>query len=595
MQYDFRNIEGRWQSYWEAHKSFHAPNPGEDGFDPERSKFYVLDMFPYPSGVGLHVGHPLGYIATDIVARYKRMQGFNVLHPMGYDAFGLPAEQFAVEHGVHPRVTTETNIANMTRQLKRLGLSYDWDRCFSTTDPDYYKWTQWIFLQLFKSWFDPAEKRARPIAELVQALESERAYVGVDGELMLAGTSAGLDAITGTPIGARKWYELSADEQRGVLDGLRLAYMAEVEVNWCPALGTVLANEEVTNDNRSERGNHPVFRRPLKQWMLRITAYCDRLEDELELVDWPEAIKLMQRNWIGRSEGALVDFKIAKPQAAGEEEEFITVFTTRPDTLFGATYMVLAPEHPLVSSTRIPKTAPGVGDWSANENERMRQDSIVTPEQFDVVHAYQEAVASRTDIDRLAESKTKTGVFTGAYAINPVNNEPIPIWVADYVMMGYGTGAIMAVPAHDERDFAFAKQFGIAIKPVVAGQGHLNAPASVEEPFTGEGVAVNSANDSVSLNDLSTEEAKKRITRWLEEQGFGQAKVQYKLRDWLFSRQRYWGEPFPVLHGPNGEIVPVDESELPVELSEMEDFRPSASDDPNAPPLPPLGRAPESW
>ncbi len=661
MKYDFAGIEQRWQQYWAQHHTFRAPNPGDPGFDPDRPKFYVLDMFPYPSGVGLHVGHPLGYIATDIIARYKRMTGHNVLHPMGYDAFGLPAEQFAVEHGVHPRITTEKNIENMTRQLKRLGLSYDWDRCLSTTDPGYYRWTQWIFLQLYHAWFDPVQNQARPIGELVQRLESEAAYVGPDGELIDAAESEGLDAITGTPIGARKWHELTEDERRDFLDDRRLAYLDEVPVNWCPALGTVLANEEVTNDGRSERGNHPVFKRPLKQWMLRITEFALRLLEDLDLVDWPEPIKIMQRNWIGRSDGARVDFAIDPAGNDAVEGEIITVFTTRPDTLFGATYMVLAPEHPLV-------------------------EVITTEDQRDAVTRYRQEAQAKADVDRQADAKEKTGVFTGAYAVNPVNQEKIPIWIADYVMMGYGTGAIMAVPAHDDRDFEFAGAFGLPIRDVVytpplAAVGafgerfeldpfdeelahHLladfigycvNRPGlNYDEAWsvissrrregsggspgissrgtistiwrdavdglmkndlrkmleaakhgrlieflgtavTEDGSGVHSANGQISLNGLPTPEAKRVITDWLAEQGVGKHTVQYKLRDWLFSRQRYWGEPFPVLHGPDGRVVALDESDLPVELPEMEDFKPTGSDDPDAPPQPPLTRAADEW
>ncbi|MHC5009222.1 MAG: class I tRNA ligase family protein, partial [Planctomycetota bacterium] len=401
-RYDARladEIETRWQASWEQHSTFVTPNPGEPGFDANRPKFYCLDMFPYPSGVGLHVGHPLGYIATDIISRFKRMRGFNVLHPMGFDAFGLPAEQFAVEHGVHPRVTTESNIANMVRQLRALGLSYDWSRRLATIEPDYYRWTQWIFLQLYTSYFDEKQQEARPIAELIERLASQALPDG------------------------RRWDALSDNEKEAVLAEYRLAYMAEVPVNWCPALGTVLANEEVTGDGRSERGNHPVFRRPLKQWMLRITAYAPRLLADLDTVQWPEPIKLMQRNWIGRSVGAMVDFPIVGA------DESITIFTTRPDTLFGATYMVLAPELPLV-------------------------ERITTDQQRESVRQYQQEAASRSDVDRMAVAggKAKTGVFTGAYAINPTTGEQIPIWIADYVLMGYGTGAIMAVPAHDLRD-----------------------------------------------------------------------------------------------------------------------------------------------
>ncbi len=568
MKYDFKQIEQRWQQYWEQEKTFRALNPGDEGFDPDKPKFYVLDMFPYPSGVGLHVGHPLGYIATDIVARYKKMRGYNVLHPMGFDAFGLPAEQYAVETGTHPRITTERNIDNMVRQLKRLGMGYDWDRMIATTDPDYVHWTQWIFLQLYHSYFDPLQKKAMPISKLVEKLEQEHYFVGLDGELIYSGLEENIEAIggIGNPT-VHKWQELTPDQQTRLLDEYRLAYMADVEVNWCPRLGTVLANEEVTNEGRSERGNYPVFKRPLKQWMLRITAYADRLIEDLDLVDWPEPIKLLQRNWIGRSHGAMVDFTV-KPNAerseASDTSEVVRVFTTRPDTLFGATYMVLAPEHELV-------------------------EAITTPEHKSAVEAYCKQAAAKTAVDRQQDAKEKTGVFTGSYAINPVNNQPIPIWVADYVMTGYGTGAIMAVPAHDERDYAFAKKFNLPIVEVVSG-GDISQAA-----YTGDGWLVNSANDEVSINNLNVPDAKAKITAWLQEKGLGKAQVQFKLRDWLFSRQRYWGEPFPILHGPDGEIRPVDEADLPVELPQMEDFKPVGSDDPDAPPQPPLGRAPASW
>lgn len=586
MQYDFSDIETRWQKTWADRRTFRAINPGEEGFDPKQPKYYVLDMFPYPSGVGLHVGHPLGYIATDIIARYKRSRGFNVLHPMGYDAFGLPAEQFAVEHGVHPRITTEKNIANMTRQLKRLGLSYDWDRQISTTDTDYYKWTQWIFLQLFNSWTDPTTGKARPIGDLIQLLESGEYDLGLDDELVSVPASGGMDMLGGPMVGNRRWHELEADEQRAVIQGKRLAYLAEVPVNWCPALGTVLANEEVTSDGKSERGNHPVFKRPLKQWMLRITDFAPRLISDLDKVDWPEAIKLMQRNWIGQSIGAQVDFTL---NDIADEPAVITVFTTRPDTLFGATYMVLAPEHPLV-------------------------DDITTSENKAAVNAYRLEASRKSDIDRQAEVKTKTGVFTGAHAINPVNGQPIPIWIADYVMMNYGTGAIMAVPAHDTRDFDFAKQFKLPVIAVVAPDDkwlkkhaiegetleqtqarYIASAGSFDEPFTDKGLAINSANEDIDLVGKTTVDAKQATIDWLEDQGTGRASTQYKLRDWLFSRQRYWGEPFPILHGPEGEIIPLKAEDLPVLLPEMDNFSPSSSDDPNAPPQPPLARASDDW
>jgi leucyl-tRNA synthetase len=537
--YDFTAIEAKWQAYWAERKTFRAPNPGDAGFDATKPKCYVLDMFPYPSGAGLHVGHPEGYTATDIVARYKRMKGFNVLHPMGYDSFGLPAEQYAVEHGVHPAITTQQNIDNIRRQIKMFGFSYDWDRELATTDVAYYKWTQWIFLQLFNSWYDPdlgwtdvdgraVKGKARPMAEL-----EIPADVAEQGEA------------------ARQAY----------VDDRRLAYVAEVPVNWCPALGTVLANEEVTNEGRSDRGDHPVFRRPLKQWMLRITKYADRLLADLETVDWPEPIKLMQRNWIGRSEGATVDFQLA------DGTDAVRVYTTRPDTLFGATYMVLAPEHGLVAR-------------------------ITTDDQKAAVEQYVKSATNKSELERTAETKDKTGVFTGSYAINPVNGERIPIWVADYVLISYGTGAIMAVPGHDTRDFEFATKFDLPIVQVVEpGDG------SDWRGFTGNGTSVNSPPAGVScegrceLNGLATPEAKTKITDWLSVQGLGEAGVNYKLRDWLFSRQRYWGEPIPVLHSPQGRAVSVDASELPVALPEMENFKPKLmAEDSDAEPEPPLGR-----
>ena len=561
MKYDFHSLEAKWQRHWDQQQTFATPNPGQADFDLAKPKFYVLDMFPYPSGVGLHVGHPLGYIATDIVGRYKLMQGYNVLHPMGYDAFGLPAEQYAVEHNVHPRITTEKNIANMTAQLKRLGMGYDWSRTFATTDPGYVKWTQWIFLQLYHSYFDPIENKAMPIAHLIHQLEQENYYLGFDGELINSADTENLEPLAG--IGnpnVHKWHELEPDQRVRLLDEYRLAYMDHVEVNWCPQLGTVLSNEEITNDNRSERGNFPVYKRPLKQWMLRITAYCDRLIDDLDPVDWPTSTKQLQRNWIGKSIGARVDFPLQPP----ETSEVLTVFTTRPDTLFGATYMVLAPEHPLV-------------------------DSLTTDAQRAAVTTYQQQTQNKTAIDRQGDAKEKTGTFTGAYAINPVNQQTIPIWIADYVMMGYGTGAIMSVPAHDNRDHAFAQKFNLPIIEVVQG-GDVTAQA-----YLGDGPLVNSANDDISLNNLPVEEAKTRIIQWLAQRDLGQSQTQYKLRDWLFSRQRYWGEPFPILHGPDGEIRPVDPSDLPVELPEMDDFKPHGSDDPSAPPQPPLGRANDDW
>jgi leucyl-tRNA synthetase len=507
-------IEARWQDRWEEEGTYHAPNPTgllREGFErvAERPKLFVLDMFPYPSGVGLHVGHPLGYIGTDVFARFKRMTGFNVLHAMGYDAFGLPAEQYAVETGQHPRVTTEANIANMRRQLRAMGLGHDDRRSVATTDVAYYRWTQWIFLQIFNAWYDADAGRARPIAELPEGLDP---------------------------------------------DEHRLAYLAEAPVNWCPALGTVLANEEVTAEGRSERGNHPVYRRPLRQWMLRITDYADRLLADLDLVDWPEPVKQMQRNWIGRSEGARVTFPVVGSSSS------IEVFTTRPDTLFGATFMVLAPEHPLV-------------------------DELTTPGQRDAVDAYRRQASQRSELDRQVETRTKTGVPTGAHAVNPVNGASIPIWVADYVLMGYGTGAIMAVPAEDERDWAFAEQFGLPIVRTV------QPPEGWEGAYGGDGIRINSD----FLDGMRVPEAKRAMIERLEADGTGHGTVTYKLRDWLFSRQRYWGEPFPIVFDVDGRPVPLPESMLPVELPELTDFAPEVKpDDDTSVPEPPLGRA-TSW
>ena len=540
--YDFNAIERKWQQYWDDNATFRAANPPASGSDAP--KFYILDFFPYPSGAGLHVGHPLGYIASDIMARFLRMRGYNVLHPMGWDAFGLPAEQYAVETGVHPRITTEKNIATYTRQLKMIGLSYDWDREVATSEPDYYRWTQWIFLKIYNSWYDP-----------------EHRWTDVDGREVV-GAARPIDQLPIPPEVKVQGSQAIAEYQ----DEHRLAYRAEVPVNWCPALGTVLSNEEVTNDGRSDRGNHPVYRRPMRQWMLRITEYADRLLKDLDPLDWPDPIKLMQRNWIGRSEGAYVDFALeGDGPAAGE---IIRVFTTRPDTLYGATYMVLAPEHRLVPI-------------------------ITTPDRRDDVRTYCRQAQQKSELDRTADAKEKTGIFTGAYAVNPVNRQRVPIWVADYVLISYGTGSIMAVPGHDTRDLEFAEKFHLDVVEVVR-------PPEGEDwrGFVGDGVGVNSPPDDVEhftgqcvLNGLPTPEAKRAITTWLEECDLGEGTIQYKLRDWLFSRQRYWGEPFPILHRPDGTTVAVDELDLPVTLPEMEDFRPHASDDPNAEPQTPLSRA----
>ena len=539
-----RRIETAWQNRWEAEGTFHAPNPvgdlagdGGGAHNADGEKFFLMDMFPYPSGAGLHVGHPLGYIATDAVGRFQRMQGRNVLHTMGYDAFGLPAELHAISTGEHPRDNTLANIANMRRQLRRLGLAHDSRRSFATIDPDFVKWTQWIFLQIFNSWYDPEAGKARPISELIEKLGTD------DPE---------------------------------VIDRHRLAYVSESPVNWCPGLGTVLANEEVTAEGRSERGNFPVFKRNLRQWHMRITAYADRLLDDLDRVDWPEPVKLMQRNWIGRSHGVNVRFE----SPAGP----IEVFTTRPDTLFGATYMVLAPEHPMVDDLVAPT-------WPEAVDERWTGGAA---DPRTAVDEYRRQAAAKSDLER-QENKDKTGVFTGSFATNPVNGEPVPVFVADYVLMGYGTGAIMAVPAHDERDFEFATELSLRITPVV------ESPEGETLPWTGDGVAINSDNtaqfeDGVRLDGLRVEEAKAEIIAWLERRGVGEGTTTYRLRDWLFSRQRYWGEPFPIVYDEDGRAIALPESMLPVELPEVPDYSPRTfePDDTTSEPEPPLGRV-EEW
>ncbi|HEV2330527.1 MAG TPA: leucine--tRNA ligase [Verrucomicrobiae bacterium] len=541
-QYPFHLIEPKWQKVWDEGQAFRAFNPGDE-IPPAHPfalrhkisgkvsaaqlppKFYILDMFPYPSGAGLHVGHPEGYTATDILARYKRARGFNVLHPMGWDAFGLPAEQFAVKTGQHPRKTTEENIATFKRQIKSLGFSYDWSREIATTDPDYFKWTQWIFLKLYNSYFDKDKNSARPIAELIANRKSQ---------------------ISNEP----------ESSLRAFIDSQRLAFVTEAPVWWCEGLGTVLANEEVV-DGKSEVGGFPVIRKPMRQWMLRITKYAERLLEDLDTIDWTDSLKEMQRNWIGRSEGAEVDFQIA-----GSSEK-IRVFTTRPDTLFGATYMVLAPEHKLV-------------------------DEITTAEQRDAIANYKTDVTKKSDLERTELAKDKTGVFTGAYAFNPVNQQNIPIWIADYVLASYGTGAIMAVPAHDTRDFEFATKFNLPIVQVVQ-------PSDAKTDwrgFVGDGVSVNSAGPDISLNGLPTAEAKKKITTWLESKGLGKRTINYKLRDWLFSRQRYWGEPFPILwkRDASGTLYheALPENALPVLPPQLTDYKPTATGEP------PLARA-KNW
>jgi leucyl-tRNA synthetase len=566
-QYPFHLIEPKWQKVWDEQQAFRAFNPNEEipanhpfarrhklsgkvsaAQLPE--KLYILDMFPYPSGAGLHVGHPEGYTATDILARYKRAQGFNVLHPMGWDAFGLPAEQYAVKTGQHPRKTTEENIATFKRQIQSLGFSYDWSRELATTDPDYFQWTQWIFLKLYNSWFNPKTNRAEPVEKLEFPSE------------------------------------IKTEEQKRIFrDSKRLAYVSEQPVWWCEQLGTVLANEEVV-DGKSEVGGFPVVRKPMRQWMLRITTYAERLIQDLDTIDWTDSLKEMQRNWIGRSEGAEVKFHISN------SESQITVFTTRPDTLFGATYMVLSPEHKLV-------------------------DQITTSEQHAAVYSYKIDVAKKSDLERTELAKEKSGVFTGAFAINPVNGEKIPIWIADYVLASYGTGAIMAVPSHDERDWGFAKKFGLHVRPVVAITVDKNTVNTYTPPTAvihlmdvvrngkthflaysndlctpTEGYAINSANLEISLNELPTSEAKKKITTWLEGKNLGKKTINYKLRDWLFSRQRYWGEPFPIIWKKDAagnlyhEALP--ESSLPVLPPTLEDYKPTATGEP------PLARA-KDW
>ncbi|MEU2033492.1 leucine--tRNA ligase [Nocardia amamiensis] len=537
-------IERRWQQAWDERGTFHAPNPVGPlaGRTPD-DKLFIQDMFPYPSGAGLHVGHPLGYIATDVFARYHRMHGRNVLHALGYDAFGLPAEQYAVQTGAHPRVTTESNIATMQRQLDRLGLGHDRRRSFATTDPEYYRWTQWIFLRIYNAWYDVELNRARPIAELEAEFASGARAVPDGGS----------------------WNTMSPADRGALLDSYRLVYQTDSVVNWCPGLGTVLANEEVTADGRSERGNFPVFRKRLRQWMMRITAYSDRLVDDLDRLEWPENVKTMQRNWIGRSRGAQVKF-----DADGEQ---IEVFTTRPDTLFGATYVVLAPEHELVDKLI-------AASWPESTDPRWTNDGAATP--ADAVAAYRKSIAAKSDLER-QENKEKTGVFLGNYAINPANGKAVPIFIADYVLSSYGTGAIMAVPGHDHRDWEFASVLGLPIIEVISG-GDLSTGA-----HAGEGVLVNSDY----LDGMSVEAAKAAMIARLETDGHGKGTVQYKLRDWLFARQRYWGEPFPIVYDEHGAPHALPDSMLPVRLPELDDFAPVTfdPDDADSEPSPPLAKA----
>lgn len=547
-------VERTWQQNWARLGTFNVPNPvgslaPSDGSPVPEDKLFVQDMFPYPSGEGLHVGHPLGYIATDVFARYHRMKGRNVLHALGFDAFGLPAEQYAVQTGTHPRTRTEANVVNFRRQLGRLGLGHDSRRSFSTTDVEFYKWTQWIFLQIYNAWFDAAANKARPISELVAEFDSGARSL-VDG---------------------RDWSTLSAGERADVIDDHRLVYRADSMVNWCPGLGTVLANEEVTSDGRSDRGNFPVFRKRLRQWMMRITAYSDRLLDDLDVLDWPDQVKTMQRNWIGRSTGASALFTATRSNG---ETVGLEVFTTRPDTLFGATYLVLAPEHDLVDDLV------GAG-WPAGVDPLWTGGGATPAE---AVAAYRRAIAAKSDLER-QESKEKTGVFLGSHAINPATGQPVPIFIADYVLAGYGTGAIMAVPGHDQRDWDFARALGLPVVEVIAG-GDISQAA-----YTGDGVLVNSG----FLDGMSVGEAKQAITARLESDGHGQARIEFKLRDWLFARQRYWGEPFPIVYDADGRPHALDESALPVELPDVPDYSPVLfdPDDANSEPSPPLGKATE--
>jgi leucyl-tRNA synthetase len=561
-------IETKWQKKWDEAGTFRQPNPGDADFEPDRAKFYCLDMFPYPSGAGLHVGHPEGYTATDIVCRHKRMKGLNVLHPMGWDAFGLPAEQYAIQTGIHPAITTKKSIETFRRQLKRFGFSYDWSREFGTIDPEYYKWTQWIFLRLYDSWFDPQAETpaypdgkrrrgcARPISTLIAQLEAGDLRVGPDGDLVHVGAAAAnpLAAVGGgaEAEGTLRWHELDKARQRRVIDDQRLAYLDEMTVNWCPALGTVLANDEVI-DGKSERGGHPVLRKPLRQWQFRITSYAQRLLDDLALIEWPPSTRTQQEEWIGRSEGAEIDFPI---DHAPKSLPMLRVFTTRPDTIFGATYMVVAPEHPIVEHAL------------ARPREGLDREAL---------RKYVETARNKAEVDRMAETKEKTGVYTGMECVNPATGKKIPVWTADYVLMGYGTGAIMAVPAHDERDWEFAKAFKLPIVEVIKDPSGGDVQKAC---FSGDGVGVNSANGEVSLNGLPVEKAKATMIAWLEKTGRGVKTVNYRLRDWVFSRQRYWGEPIPIVFDEHGNHFPVSESALPVVLPELADYSPVESEEP---------------
>ena len=535
MEYNFEEIEKKWQEYWRENKIYHVE------IDHDKPKFYVLDMFPYPSGAGLHVGHPLGYIASDIYARYKRLKGFNVLHPMGYDAYGLPAEQYAIQTGTHPAVTTEKNINRYREQMDKIGFCYDWDREVRTSDPHYYKWTQWTFIQLFNSYYCNKCKKAQPISQLVDYLSKN----GTDG----------LDVACTKPMTfiAKEWNAMSEKEQQETLMNYRLAYLADTMVNWCPELGTVLANDEV-QDGLSVRGGYPVIRKSMKQWLLRITAYAERLLQGLETVDWTESIKDVQRNWIGKSMGASVFFKVT------DKDIDFEVFTTRADTLFGVTFMVLAPEHEMI-------------------------EQLTTDEQRAAVREYVTWAKNRSERERMSEVKKVSGVFTGSYAVNPFNGTKIPIWISDYVLMGYGTGAIMAVPAHDSRDFAFARHFNLPIIQVVAKPGEEPSdPATWTESFDAkEGVLVNSE----FLNGLTVKKAILRMIEELEKLGIGKGKTNYRLRDAIFSRQRYWGEPFPIYY-KDGMPYAMDVNKLPLELPSIDAYKPTENGEP------PLARA-KNW
>ena len=530
MDYNFKEIERKWQAYWAANHTFKAE------VDNSKPKYYVLDMFPYPSGAGLHVGHPLGYIASDIYSRYKRLCGFNVLHPMGYDAFGLPAEQYAIQTGQHPAVTTENNIARYRQQMDRIGFSYDWSREVRTCDPEYYKWTQWAFLQMFGCWYDNAQQKARPIAELEAAFAQ--------------GGSAAVDAACGdvAPFTAEQWASFSDKEKAAVLMQYRIAYQGETAVNWCPALGTVLANDEV-KEGYSVRGGHPVEQKKMTQWQLRVSAYAGRLLDDLETLDWTDSLKDMQRNWIGKSQGAEMNFKVSN----GEQEYDMTIFTTRADTVFGVTFMVLAPES----------------EWV---------EKLTTPEQKEAVEEYLAMAKKKTERERMMEARKVTGVFSGSYAVNPLTGAKVPVWIGEYVLAGYGTGAIMAVPAHDSRDYAFAKTFDLPIIPLIEG-----CDVSESSFDAKEGVMCNSG----FLNGLTVKEAIPAAIEYVEKHGIGHRKINYRLRDAIFSRQRYWGEPFP-MYFKDGVATPMTLADLPLQLPEVDKFLPTESGEP------PLGRA-KDW